>query len=112
MSDLQSTIFALRLVQLLLLIPLMALAGQGLLYLLTRGIGQPPQNNFFYRILQIISSPFVKLVRLITPKFVNDNHIPFAVFGILLACWAWTTVEIANTCVRHGMTVRACLDGQ
>ncbi len=112
MNDLQSTIFTLRLVQLVLAIPLLALIGQLLVWFLARAVGQAPEKNFFYRILQVIPSPFVKLVRWFTPRLVRDVHIPFAVFGLLCALWLWTTAEIGNTCVRHGLSIRECLAGR
>ncbi len=59
MNDIESTLFWLRLLQLLIAIPLLALAGQGAVYVLVRTIGQPPGQNFFYRMLQTVASPFV-----------------------------------------------------
>ena len=56
-NDLQTTLFWLRLVQLLLAIPLFALAGQGATGLLARMMGQPPQNNFIYRLFALVASP-------------------------------------------------------
>jgi hypothetical protein len=41
-SGLDSTLFWLRLAQLLLAIPLLAIAGQGIVYVLTRVFGQDP----------------------------------------------------------------------
>ena len=98
MNDLQSTLFWLRLVQLLLAIPLLALAGQGIVHVLTRLFGQDPNSNFFYRLLETVASPFTRACRFITPKFVADRHLP------LLA--------IANACVGAGVPVSQCLQGR
>jgi hypothetical protein len=64
--DLPTTLFWLRLIQLLLAIPLLALAGQGLVHVLTRTFGQDPNANFFYRLLQTVASPFTRVCRWIT----------------------------------------------
>ncbi len=111
-NDLSTTILILRLVQLLLAIALLALVGQGIVWILARAVGQKPAQNFFYRVLQVVASPVVKLLRLISPKFVSDRHLPFAAFGLLMGFWLWTTAEIANTCIKHGLPIRECLAGR
>ena len=50
----------LNLVQLILYRPLLALAGQGLLYVLA---GPKRDSNFVYRLLQLLSKPFTLVVR-------------------------------------------------
>ena len=112
MSDLQSTLFWLRLTQLLLAIPLLALAGQAATYLLVRMFGQSPEQNFFYRLLALIASPAVKPCRWITPRFIADRHVPFAAFGLLGAGYLWTMLAIANACIAAGMSVAQCLQGR
>ncbi len=82
-NDLQSTLFWLRLVQLLLAIPLLALAGQGIVHVLTRLFGQDPNANFFYRLLETVASPFTRACRYITPKFVADRHLPLVALSLL-----------------------------
>ena len=62
-------------VKLIAEIALMALAGQFLLGVLA---GQKRESNFFYKLLQVLTGPFVKGMRLITPKIVIDRHIPLA----------------------------------
>ncbi len=61
-----------------------ALLGQGLLAVLA---GKKRDDNFVYRLLQIVTSPIVKLVRFITPRFVLDAHMPLLTFFLLL--WIW-----------------------
>jgi len=58
-------------------IALMALAGQFVLGLLA---GAKREQNFMYRMFQVLTSPFVKAVRFITPRVVIDRHIPLATF--------------------------------
>jgi hypothetical protein len=90
MNDLQSTLFWLRLIQVVVAIPLLAIAGQGATSVLSRMMGQPPDKNVFYRLFVLVASPVVKPCRWITPKVI-------AMF------------EIAATCIRHGLAVAQCL---
>jgi hypothetical protein len=108
MNDLVTTLFVLRLVKLILEIALLALVGQGIVWIMIRAVGQSASENLFYRVLQIIASPFTKLVRLVTPRFVDDRHVPWAVFGLLLVGYIWILFTIANTCINAGLTVVEC----
>ena len=109
MNDLQSTLFWLRLVQLLLAVPLLALAGQGIVNVLCRMFGQEPRSNFFYRVLETVASPFTRLCRWITPRFVLDRHMPLVAVSLLLVGYAWTMFAIANACMGAGMPIGQCL---
>jgi len=111
-NDLQSTLFWLRLVQLLLAIPLLALAGQGIVHVLTRLFGQDPQANFFYRLLETVASPFTRACRFITPKFVPDRHLPLVALSLLGVGYVWTMLAIANACIGAGLPVSQCLQGR
>lgn len=93
----------LNLVQLLLYIPLLALMGQGVLFVLA---GARRQDNFFYQLLQVISKPFTYLVRKTTPAKVADQHVPVVTFFLLLIVYAVVTFEKINLCVQIG--VEAC----
>ena len=93
----------LNLVQLLLYIPLLALMGQGGLFVLA---GARRQDNFFYQLLQVISKPFTYLVRKATPAKVADQHVPVVTFFLLLIVYAVVTFEKINLCVQIG--VEAC----
>ena len=108
MKDLAATLFVLRLAKLILEIALLSLVGQAVLWAMIRGVGRDPATNLFYRMLQVIVSPFVRLVRLVTPRFVPDRHLPWAVFGLLLVGYAWTLFAIANACIAHGLTIAQC----
>lgn len=81
-------------------IALMALAGQFLLGLLA---GQKRETNFFYRLLQVLTGPFVKGMRLITPKIVIDRHIPLAAFVLLSMVWVIATITKVNLCIQIGV---------
>lgn len=81
-------------------IALMALAGQFLLGLLA---GQKRESNFFYKLLQVLTGPFVKGMRLITPKVVIDRHVPLAAFVFLSMVWVFTTLVKINLCLQIGV---------
>lgn len=91
-----STLTVLNAIQLVLYIALLALLGQGLLYLLT---GPNRQQNFFYGLLQVLSKPFTALVRKVTPAQVSDTRVPLVTFLLLLVLYAVVTLERASLCV-------------
>lgn len=90
----------LALAQLLLYIPLLALLGQGLLFVLA---GPKRDTNFFYQLLVLISKPFTALVRKITPAKVADHHVPIVTFFLLLIVYAVVTFERINLCIQVGV---------
>ena len=108
MNDIGSTLFALRLVKAVIEIALLALVGQGIVWVLIRTSGQPPENNFFYRTLQTIAMPITRPLRWVTPKFVADRHIPWAALGLLAAGWAWVLLAILSACAGAGLSGAEC----
>lgn len=93
-------LIALNLLQMLLYIPLLALAGQGALFVLA---GPKRDSNFFYRLLQLLSKPFTFVVRKLTPAKVNDVHVPFVTFFLLVIAYAVVTFEKIDLCLRLGL---------
>ena len=81
-------------------IALMALAGQFPLGLLA---GQKRETNIFYQLLQVMTKPFVKGMRLVTPKVVIDRHIPLAAFVALAMVWVVVTITKINLCLQIGV---------
>ncbi|TDP63213.1 hypothetical protein [Roseateles toxinivorans] len=81
-------------------IALLAMVGQWLLGLLA---GQKREGNFFYKLLQVLTQPFVKLTRLISPRVVLDRHIPLAAFLLMLSLWLVVTVVKINVCLQLGV---------
>jgi hypothetical protein len=73
----------------------LALLGQGVLYLLA-GAGR--EQNVFYRTIRIITSPLVRVTRLITPRFVADAHVPFVAFFLVAGIWVALTLEKFAQC--------------
>jgi hypothetical protein len=94
----------LNLAQLVLYIPLLALIGQGVLYVLA---GARRDSNLFYKLLQLVSKPFTALVRRITPRRVADRQVPIVTFFLLLIAYAVVTFEKIDYCVRV-VGVEAC----
>jgi cytochrome b561 len=90
----------LNIAQLVLYVALLALVGQGMLYVLA---GANRDRNIFYQLLQIVSKPFTLLVRKITPKQVADQHVPLVTFFLLLIVYAVVTFEKIALCVEVGM---------
>jgi uncharacterized protein YggT (Ycf19 family) len=87
--------FVLLLVQTLVLVAGLALLGQGLVGIFNwRGRRQ----NLVYRLFEVIASPVVKLVRLVTPRIVLDQHIPIAAFMVLFFAYFWLGFEHRSSC--------------
>lgn len=77
-----------------------ALLGQGLLAILA---GAKRNDNFVYRLFLVITAPVTKLVRIITPRFVIDRHIPLLSFFLLF--WLWLALAFLKRylCTLHGL---------
>ena len=86
----------LNLVQLVLYIALLALVGQGILYVLAGG---NRDSNVFYKLLQVLAKPFTLPVRKITPKQISDSQVPIVTFLLLAVLYAVVTFERADLCV-------------
>ena len=94
----------LNVVQLVLYIALLALVGQGVLYVLA---GPRRESNFFYKLLQVLSKPFTLPMRKITPRRVADEHVPIVTFFFLVILYAVVTFERADLCVTSNMVGQA-----
>ncbi len=81
-------------------IALMALAGQFLLGLLAGG---KRDTNLFYQLLQVLTKPFVRGMRWITPRVVIDRHMPLAAFAALAMVWVIATITKINLCIQIGV---------
>lgn len=86
--------------QLLFYIALLALVGQGILYVLA---GERRDTNFFYGLFKVLTKPFTWLARKITPRQVADRHVPFVAFFVLLVLYAIVTFEKISLCVNAQM---------
>ena len=87
-------------VKLIAEIALLALLGQWLLGMLA---GERREENFFYRLLQVLTNPFTKAVRAITPRVVLDRHVPLATLLLMLVIWLLATLAKVSICMQIGM---------
>ena len=74
-------------------VALFAFVGQGILYLFA---GAKRESNFVYTMFRTLTSPVTKMVRLITPRFIIDQHITFLAFFLLLMLWVVVTISKIN----------------
>lgn len=81
-------------------IALMALVGQWVLGLLA---GPKRDTNFFYQLLSVMTRPFVRVARLLSPPVVLDRHVPLVAFLLLAFGWLAVTVMKINICVEIGV---------
>ncbi|MEN9631400.1 MAG: hypothetical protein RJA10_4628 [Pseudomonadota bacterium] len=84
-------------------IALVSLLGQWLLGLLA---GAKRESNFFYRLLSVMTSPFVRAARWLTPRAVLDRHVPLVAFLLLMFMWLFATIFKVQLCLEAG--VQAC----
>jgi hypothetical protein len=96
----RAVLFALSAIKLLSEIALLALLGQGVLYVLA---GARRDTNFFYGMLKAITNPVTWVTRRITPHKVADQHVPFVAFFLLAIVWVVVTIEKIRHCVEVGM---------
>jgi hypothetical protein len=89
-----------NIVKTILEIALMALVGQWVLGLLA---GAKRDSNFFYRLLDVMTRPFVRLARLLSPRIVLDRHVPLVAFLLLAFGWFAVTVMKIDICVQIGV---------
>ena len=90
----------LNLVQLILYIPLLALLGQGALFVLA---GPKRDSNLFYRLLQLLSRPFTLVVRKITPRQIADRQVPIVTFFLVVIAYAVVSFEKIDLCMKIGL---------
>jgi hypothetical protein len=91
---------ALNIAQVILYVALLALAGQGVLYVLA---GPKREQNLFYTLLRVISKPFTVPMRKVTPRQVADRHVPVVTFFLLLILYGIVTFERADLCITSQM---------
>jgi hypothetical protein len=81
---------------------LMALLGRFIVGLLA---GANRESNVFWRLLDIIARPPLKLARWISPKIVLDRHVPLAAFFLTGFIWLIALQGKVAACVEAGMAV-------
>lgn len=81
-------------------IALLSLLGQWILGLLA---GQKRDQNLFYQVLQVLTRPFVRITRFVTPRFVLERHLPLVAFLLLGFVWVAATIAKINHCLKIGV---------
>ena len=77
----------LQIVKAIVEIALMLLVARGVMVLFFMPAPHKLTGNFVYQLFFKGTQPLVRAVRLIAPRFVLDRHLPFAVFGLMMAVW-------------------------
>lgn len=90
----------LNILQLLLYIGLLALAGQGLLFLLA---GQNRDSNLFYQLFQVLNRPWLGIARLVSPSRVDPRHHGWVAFFVTSVLYVAVTLAKIEHCVSVGM---------
>lgn len=80
----QTLLFLVSVLRALVEVAGLSLLGQGIVGLLA---GRRREENFIYRIFQVITRPAIRAVRTILPAAIIDRHIPYVAFFALL--WLW-----------------------
>lgn len=65
-------------------VALLSLIGQGVLAVLA---GARRQSNPVYQLFCVVTRPVLRLLRVLTPRFILDRHLPFVAFFLLF--WLW-----------------------
>jgi hypothetical protein len=65
-------------------VALVVMMAQGLLFVLA---GASRHQNLVYRMFATVTQPIMKATRLITPRFIVDQHIGLVAFLLLALLW-------------------------
>ena len=84
-------------------VALLAMVGQWLLGLLA---GAKRESNTFYRLLAVVTGPFMRGARWLAPRFVLDSHVPLVAFLVMSFVWIFATLAKVQICLEIG--VQAC----
>jgi hypothetical protein len=63
---------------------LLVMLGQGVLFIFA---GSGRNNNLVYRLFATVTQPIMKATRIVTPRFIVDQHIGFVAFFLLVVLW-------------------------
>lgn len=90
----------LNIAQLLAYIGLLALVGQGLLFVLA---GQKRDTNLIYQLFQVLNRPWMALARLISPARIDPRHHGWVAFFVLAVVYIAVTLAKIEHCISVGM---------
>jgi hypothetical protein len=92
----------LNILQLVISIALLCLAGQAALYMLA---GRNRDTNLFYQLFQVLTKPWVKAARFIAPRQIADSQVPFVAFFVLAVLYIAVTLTKIEHCIAIGMAL-------
>ncbi|HET8744589.1 MAG TPA: hypothetical protein VFM98_03220 [Ramlibacter sp.] len=81
-------------------IALLALLGQGVLWVLA---GRKRDQNPFYQLFQVLTKPLIRGARLLAPRVVLDQHLPLVAGLLLFFVWVVATLTRIDLCLRIGV---------
>lgn len=90
----------LNIVQLVLYIGLLALAGQGLLSVLA---GAKRDSNLVYQLFLVLNKPWTRAASWISPHKVAERHHPVVAFCVLAVLYIVVTLAKIEHCVGVGV---------
>lgn len=90
----------LNILQLVVYIGLLAMLGQGLLFILA---GQRRQDNLFYQLFQVLNKPWFALAGWLSPAKVDKQHHGYVAFFVLCVVYLAITLAKIEHCVGVGM---------
>jgi hypothetical protein len=93
-----STLLIVQILKALVEIALMFFLARGVMVLFFIPAPHKLDGNFIYQLFVKGTSPIVALLRMVTPKFVLDRHLPWAAFGFLLIIWLGLSVTKVQLC--------------
>ena len=88
-------------------IALMFFVARGLLVLMFLPARHKLEGNLVYQLFVKGTQPFVSLMRLITPRFVLDRHLPYAACALLAVAWVGLSIGKLQMCGENPQH-RAC----
>ena len=83
-------------------IALLALLGQWLLGLMASATRN---RNLFYALLQLLGWPWIRAVRWLSPRVVQDHHVPLVAFFLLLLVWGAASLTKVSICLQIGVAL-------
>lgn len=92
----------LRSLQLVFYVAGLALAGQGVLYVLA---GAAREGNVFYRVLRTVARPLTWTLRRVLPRTLPDRQVAVLTFALVWGAYLAVTLELIGWCASQGMAV-------
>lgn len=90
----------LNIAQLIAYIGLLAMLGQGLLFILA---GQKRQGNLFYQLFQMVNTPWFAVARRVSPSRVAPEHHAYVAFFVLAVLYLAITLAKIEHCIGVAM---------